>query len=190
MNMKLLGFMTIALAATGVAQQGAGRQGGRGPQVPPLLLTVNGFADGAEVPIKYSCSAQPAGVSPAMEWKQVPPGTQSFLVLVHDPEPHPGKGLTDVTHWLIWNIPGTATGLPEGVAAGATLPDGAHQMKRGNAPNSVAGYGGSLGARYDARCTGGCYPGRRDEGGGRAYPRSRRVDRNVPSGSSAIGLSQ
>jgi Raf kinase inhibitor-like YbhB/YbcL family protein len=142
MNMKLLGFMTIALAATGVAQQGAGRQGGRGPQVPPLLLTVNGFADGAEVPIKYSCSAQPAGMSPAMEWKQVPPGTQSFLVLVHDPEPHPGKGLTDVTHWLIWNIPGTATGLPEGVAAGATLPDGAHQMKRGNAPNSVAGYGG------------------------------------------------
>ncbi|MGA2713794.1 MAG: YbhB/YbcL family Raf kinase inhibitor-like protein [Bryobacteraceae bacterium] len=131
------GLIAIALAATGVAQQG-----GRGPQVPPLLLTVNGFSDGAEVPLKYSCSAKPAGVSPAMEWKQVPPGTQSFLVLVHDPEPHPGKGLTDVTHWLIWNIPGTATGLPEGVAAGATLPDGAHQMKRGNGPNAVAGYGG------------------------------------------------
>jgi Raf kinase inhibitor-like YbhB/YbcL family protein len=126
----LLGFITAALAVTGAAQQGgapgAGR-GGRGPQVPPMVLTVNGFAE---------------GVSPAMEWKQVPPGTQSFLVLVHDPEPHPGKGLTDITHWLIWNIPATATGLPEAVAAGATLPDGAHQMKRGNGPNAVAAYGG------------------------------------------------
>ena len=70
-------------------------------QPPPMLLTVHGWADGAEVPIKYSCSGQPAGVSPAMDWKQVPAGTQSFLVLVHDPEPHPGKGLTDITHWLI-----------------------------------------------------------------------------------------
>ena len=146
----LLGFLTLALAAIGGAQQGgapgAGRQGGaaaggRGPQLPPLQLTVNGFADGAEVPIKYSCSGQP-GVSPAMEWKQAPPGTQSFLVLVHDPEPHPGKGLTDITHWLIWNIPATATGLPEGVPAGGTLPDGSHQMKRGNGANAAAAYGG------------------------------------------------
>jgi len=147
----VLGMLTVAFAMTGVAQQGgapgggAGRQGGgggRAPQPPPLLLTVNGFADGAEVPIKYSCSGQPAGVSPSMEWKQAPPGTQSFLVLVHDPEPHPGKGLTDITHWLIWNIPGTATGLPEAVPAGGTLPDGSHQMKRGNGANATAAYCG------------------------------------------------
>ena len=135
----LLGCSVAALAATGAAQQGGA---GRGPRRAPLQLTVNGFADGAEVPLKFSCSAKPAGVSPALEWKQVPPGTQSFLVLVHDPEPHPGKGLIDATHWLIWNIPGTATGLPEAVPAGATLPDGSHQMKRGNGPDAVAGYFG------------------------------------------------
>ena len=33
----------------------------------------------------------------------------------------------DITHWLIWNIPGTSTGLPEGVAAGP-LPDGSLQV--------------------------------------------------------------
>jgi Raf kinase inhibitor-like YbhB/YbcL family protein len=155
MTRKSLRFLPlIALAAvtavgTAVAQQdgapGGGRQGGgggRGPAVPPLLLTVTGWADGDSVPLKYSCSGQPAGVSPAMSWSQVPPGTQSFLVLVHDPEPHPGKGLTDITHWLIWNIPGTATGLPEAVPAGGTLPDGSHQMKRGNGANATAAYGG------------------------------------------------
>ena len=44
---------------------------------------------------------------------------------MHDPEPAiPAKSSKrDVTHWLIWNIPGTSTGLPEGVAAG-DLPDG------------------------------------------------------------------
>jgi Raf kinase inhibitor-like YbhB/YbcL family protein len=140
----------FALGATCAAQQSGapagGRQGGagqagRGPQAPPLVMTVPGFADGSEVPVKFSCSAQPAAVSPEVQWKQAPPGTQSFLLLVHDPEPHPGKGLTDITHWLIWNIPGTAAGLPEGIPAGSTLPDGSHQLK-GGGNNPTAAYRG------------------------------------------------
>jgi Raf kinase inhibitor-like YbhB/YbcL family protein len=64
----------------------------------------------------------------------VPPGTQSFVLLMHDPEPVLNKGSKmDVTHWLIWNIPGTSTGLPEGVPAGE-LPDGSRQVSlRSNA---------------------------------------------------------
>ena len=46
----------------------------------------------------------------------------------------------DVTHWFIWNIPASAKELPEGVAAGSDLPDGSHQLKRGNPP--AAGYFG------------------------------------------------
>ena len=111
---------------------GGGRGGGRGPQAPPLLMTIPGFADGSTVPVKFTCSAQPAAVSPEVQWSQVPPGTQSFMLLLHDPEPRPAKGLTDITHWLIWNVPGTAKGLPEGVPAG-TLPVGSHQLK-GNRP--------------------------------------------------------
>ena len=57
---------------------------------------------------------------PALKWTQVPPGTQSFVLLMHDPEPvAPAKSSKmDMTHWLIWNIPATSTGLAEGVAAG------------------------------------------------------------------------
>ena len=68
---------------------------------------------------------------------------QSFVLLVHDPEPILNKGSKmDITHWLIWNIPGTSTGLPEGVMAGE-LPDGSRQVSlRGNGymgPGAPAG---------------------------------------------------
>ncbi len=122
------------------AGQAPGGGGGRGraPQAPPLLMTIPGFPDGSMVPTKFSCAAQPS-LSPEVRWSQVPPGTQSFILLVHDPEPRPAKGVMDNTHWLIWNIPGTATGLPEGVPAGNTLPDGSHQPGRGGAPGAYFG---------------------------------------------------
>jgi hypothetical protein len=40
---------------------------------------------------------------------------------------HPGKTFADVTHWIAWNIPATAMGLPANVAGTADLPDGTHQ---------------------------------------------------------------
>jgi Raf kinase inhibitor-like YbhB/YbcL family protein len=55
-------------------------------------------------------------------------GTQSFVLLMHDPEPIQNRSAKmDITHWLVWNIPATSTGLPEGVAAGE-LPDGTRQV--------------------------------------------------------------
>jgi Raf kinase inhibitor-like YbhB/YbcL family protein len=54
-------------------------------------------------------------------------GTQAFALLLHDPEPVINKNaIGDVTHWVIYDIPGTATGLPAGVPAG-DLPDGTKQ---------------------------------------------------------------
>jgi phosphatidylethanolamine-binding protein (PEBP) family uncharacterized protein len=48
-----------------------------------------------------------------------------------------------VTHWLLWNIPATSTGLPEGMMGGPELPDGTRQLSlRGNAymgPGAPAG---------------------------------------------------
>ena len=38
-------------------------------------------------------------------------GTQSFVLLMHDPEPVLNKGSKmDITHWLMWNIPGRRPG--------------------------------------------------------------------------------
>ena len=128
-GLLIISSLVMGLAATTVGQTPAGSGGAaRSPQAPPLLMSVSGFADGATIPDKFTCSAQPAPVSPAVHWSQVPPGTQSFVLLLHDPEPQHGGHLDDVTHWMIWNIPASATDLPEGVPVGATLPDGSHQV--------------------------------------------------------------
>ena len=101
---------------------------------PPLLMTSTAWEDGGVIPNKYTQAAGPAAVSPELKWSQVPAGTQSFVLLLHDPEPVLNKGSKmDITHWLIWNIPGTSTGLAENVVAGE-LPDGSRQVSlRGNA---------------------------------------------------------
>lgn len=123
-------LMVGAVVAVGTiqAQQREGGQGGgrgRGPQTPPLLMTTTAFEDGGVIPAKYVGAM---GVSPELKWSQVPMGTQSFVLLMHDPEPALNRGLMDVTHWLVWNIPASSTGLSEGVPAGAELPDGTRQV--------------------------------------------------------------
>ena len=125
--------MGLALLAQGPpAGGGQGRAGGgagRGPQTPPLIMTSSAWEDGGVIPDKYTQAGGPTSPNPELKWTQVPPGTQSFAIIMHDPEPAiPAKSSTgDVTHWLIWNIPGTSTGLPEGVAQG-DLPDGSKQQ--------------------------------------------------------------
>ena len=140
MRRYLLGITFILFACVAFAQQDQEKKKGGPPPGPPLMMMIPGFKDGSDLPVKYSCSNAPAGVSPEIQWMNPPQGAQSFAILLHDPEPHPQKGIYDVTHWFIWNIPATAKELPEGVPAGADLPDGSHQLKRGNPP--TAGYFG------------------------------------------------
>ena len=119
----------IAQAPQGAAGGGQGRGGGgRGPATPPLMMTSTAWEDGAVIPDKYTQAAGATAPSPELKWSQVPMGTQSFVLLMHDPEPVLAKGSKmDITHWLIWNIPGTSTGLAENVAQGE-LPDGSRQV--------------------------------------------------------------
>jgi Raf kinase inhibitor-like YbhB/YbcL family protein len=123
--------------------QARGAGGGRGPATPPLIMTSTAWEDGGVIPDKYTQASGPTAPSPELKWTQVPPGTQSFVLLMHDPEPVLNKGSKmDITHWLVWNIPGTSTGLSEAVAAGE-LPDGTRQVSlRSNAymgPGAPAG---------------------------------------------------
>ena len=131
-------FGTAIMAASLASAQppaggGQARGGGRGPATPPLIMTTTAWEDGGVIPEKYT-QASSSPVSPELKWSQVPPGTQSFVLLMHDPEPVLNKGSKmDITHWLAWNIPGTSTGLSEGVAQGE-LPDGTRQVSlRSNA---------------------------------------------------------
>jgi Raf kinase inhibitor-like YbhB/YbcL family protein len=131
MRNYLLLTMFIVFACAAFAQEKKG-----GPAGPPLMMMIPGFKDGSDLPVKFSCSNAPAGVSPQIQWMNAPTATQSFAILLHDPEPHPQKGIYDVTHWFIWNIPASTKELPEGVPAGSDLTDGSHQLKRGNPPNA------------------------------------------------------
>ena len=108
------------------APRGGGRGGGRGA-IQVMTLTTTAWTDGGQIPMKH---AQPGPeVSPPLAWSNVPDGVTSFVLLVHDLDVATGRGrVDDVLQWLVWNIPGTARALPEGVPQGPQLPDGARQI--------------------------------------------------------------
>ena len=112
------------------AQQPSAR--GATPPAPAMTLTVAGFADGADIPVKFSQAAPGVatgeGLSPAISWANVPAGTQSFFLNMRDMDVARNKTTDDQAHWVVWNIPGTATGLPEGVPKGPKLTNGAYQF--------------------------------------------------------------
>jgi len=121
---------TAALAVATIAAQERGRGAG-GPPAAPMTLTVSGFPDGGQIPVRFSQAAEGAapgeGTSPAMAWTNVPAGTQSFVLHMHDLDVARNRTTDDQAHWLVWNIPPTVTSLPEGVPKGAQRPDGSYQ---------------------------------------------------------------
>ena len=122
--MKIL-VLFSALSSIALAQANA--QPKAAPR-PGLTVTSPAFQDGGIIPNKYT-QAETTFVSPKLEWTNVPAGTVSFVLLMHDPDVSLQKKTDDVLHWLAFNIPGTSTGLPEGVPAEAKLPDGTVQVK-------------------------------------------------------------
>jgi len=119
-------LLSLAFGAL-LAQDKGGKGGGKGG--PGLTLSSPDFEDGGIIPDKYTQKGGPSSPSPKLEWKNVPPGTQSFALLMHDPDVALAKKLDDVTHWLIFNIPGTATELQGGVPAEPKLADGTINAK-------------------------------------------------------------
>lgn len=98
-----------------------------------FTIRTTAFSDGGQIPRMHSCDG--ANLSPALSWKDAPAGTKSLALIVDDPDAPGGTW----THWIIWNIPGQATALPQGVPATAVLDNGARQGK--NDFGSI-GYGG------------------------------------------------
>ena len=123
---------TVVSMAAVIGAQGSGGQPGAAPASPPMTLTVSGFADGGQIPVKFSQAAPGAapgeGTSPALNWTNTPPGTQSFVLHMHDMDVARNRTTDDQVHWVVWNIPATATGLPEGVPKGSQRPDGSYQI--------------------------------------------------------------
>lgn len=118
-----IGHLTLAatLCALLAGEVPAQRRGG----VRPMTLTSSAFEHGAAIPAKHS-QAGPE-ISPPLAWSGAPDSTKSFVLIVRDVEAFTGNGLDDLLLWMVWNIPGSATSLAEGMPAG-TLPDSARQI--------------------------------------------------------------
>jgi len=102
---------------------------------PQFRISSTAFSDGGAIPVKYTCAAGPTMVSPAISWTDAPKGTESFTLIVHDPDAHVPTHLEDITHWVIFDIPGTSTGLEEGVKADAPATVGVQAKNIMGAPS-------------------------------------------------------
>lgn len=98
-----------------------------------LPLNSKAFQHEENIPVEYTCQGE--DISPPLAWTEPPKGTQSYALIVDDPDAPDNV----FTHWLVYNIPASVTELSEGLSTDAELPSGALQGKNdfGN-----TGYGG------------------------------------------------
>lgn len=134
MNRLTIAFaLVISMMSVASAQQTspATPASSTAPTDPPMRLTSPAFSDGGIIPVKFTQAAPGVapggGRSPELNWTNVPAGTQSFVLHMHDVDVSRNKTTDDNLHWLVWNIPPTLTSLPEGVPGGAQLADGSYQ---------------------------------------------------------------
>jgi Raf kinase inhibitor-like YbhB/YbcL family protein len=129
----------LALAATTLlAAAPAAQETG---VMPKFTLTSTDFTEGdtlanTQVFNEFGCKG--GNVSPALAWSGAPAGTQSFALLMHDPDAPTGSGWW---HWVVYNIPAATGSLPAGAgdAKKGLMPKGAVQ---GRTDYGSVGYGG------------------------------------------------
>jgi Raf kinase inhibitor-like YbhB/YbcL family protein len=100
-----------------------------------ITVTSSAFTEGGMIPRKYT--GEGPDVSPALSWTGVPEGTRSLALICDDPDA-PGKTWV---HWVLFNLPADADGLPEDVPSERELASGARQ---GVNDFGNIGYGGPM----------------------------------------------
>jgi Raf kinase inhibitor-like YbhB/YbcL family protein len=90
-----------------------------------LQLSSPAFAAGALIPTENSCRG--SDTSPELVWGEPPAGSQSFALIMDDPDAPSGT----FVHWVIFNIPASARGLPASLPRDAKLADGTVQGRMG-----------------------------------------------------------
>ncbi len=102
-----------------------------------LTLTSTAFGHGGEIPSRCTCEGQ--DLSPDLAWAGVPAGTRTLALIVDDPDaPDLAAPKMTYVHWVLYNMPATAAGLPEGISSAGLPPgtrEGVNDWKR-------TGYGG------------------------------------------------
>jgi len=126
--MRIIGLVVVSLlliasfAIAGCAQPAPTAESPEDIEM-EFAITSSAFAEGAEIPVKYTCHGQ--NVSPPLDWSQGSVGTASFALIMDDSD-------AVYTHWVIFNLPPDAYGLPEAVPKDDKLASGALQGKIGS----------------------------------------------------------
>lgn len=132
MNVMQRGLLSALVATSScalvMAQAPAGGRAAPAPR-PVLSVSTTAWPDGGEVP-PHNAGRGDNKLPPfEFHWSlttnptTVPDTVKTYAVIFHDLENSSNKTTADTLHWTAFNIPGTATGLPEGLAGG-DLPDG------------------------------------------------------------------
>jgi Raf kinase inhibitor-like YbhB/YbcL family protein len=98
-----------------------------------LELKTTAFPAGGTIPTQFTCSGK--DISPGLSWNQPPPRTQSFVLIVDDPDAPAGTWV----HWVVYNLPAAVRRLPERVPHGDAVTGGGKQGVNDFPQN---GYGG------------------------------------------------
>jgi Raf kinase inhibitor-like YbhB/YbcL family protein len=88
-----------------------------------IQLTSDAFTHEGPIPAQYACTG--SDISPSLTWSEPPAGTQSFALIMDDPDAPAGTWV----HWVLFNIPASSRGLPEAVPSEGTLSDGSMHGK-------------------------------------------------------------
>ena len=135
MRWKLAGMiglvlcLSLAYAGYHFAQQKEEDMGAH----PSIPMTSDAFAPGEMIPKKFTCDGP--DLSPKLAWSAPPAGTQSFALIMDDPDAPVGTWV----HWVLYDLPANVLELPEGLAKDKELPSGARQ---GRNDFGKIGYGG------------------------------------------------
>ncbi|MBN1870324.1 MAG: YbhB/YbcL family Raf kinase inhibitor-like protein [Candidatus Omnitrophica bacterium] len=102
-----------------------------------LSIKSTAFVHEGEIPSKYTCQGK--DIAPDLAWEGVPEDAASLALIVDDPDaPDPAAPRMTWVHWVLYNIPPDAIGLPEG-AESEDLPNGTQE---GLNDWNRTGYGG------------------------------------------------
>ena len=124
-------LLLAGLVTAGCSQEPKSATG----HVAKIQLTSAAFADGRPIPAKYTGDA--LNISPPLFWTNSPAGTKSFALIADDPDAPAGTW----THWVIYDLPPTATALDEDTPTVAQLRDGS---KQGLNSSQKIGYIGAM----------------------------------------------
>ncbi len=98
-----------------------------------MILSSPAFGYGDPIPATYTCDG--ADISPELRWNNVPPDTESFVLIMND-------SVGAFTHWVVFNLPPESRGIPEGADLSVVFADASLVPVEGRNDFERVGYGG------------------------------------------------